>query len=49
MAKQVYEVWQVEADGTYRPLVSEFKTGNKAKAVQLARALAKSDAFRHCV
>mgnify|MGYP003405898181 CR=1 FL=1 len=48
MAKKTYEVWQVDMDATFRPIASAFKTTSKTKAVKLARALAKSEAFQDC-
>lgn len=48
MAKKTYGVWQVDMDSTFRPIALEFKTTSKAKAVKLARALAKSEAFQDC-
>lgn len=43
-----YQVWKVEADATYSP-VSAPDFANKAKAIKLAKALAKSNAFSDCI
>lgn len=48
MAKQ-YEVWMIEADGTYGPVPGGSSTfTSKVKAERLARGLARSSAFADC-
>ena len=47
--KRTYQVWKVEADATYLPILGGEEFPNKAKAIRLAKALAKSEAFSDCI